>query len=649
MKQFYALLSLFFITFNLDIVAQRGYYDAPYKRYEAESATLTNGTILPQSYKQSDLQSEASDQKAVTLSSTNASAEWNILESADGLVVRFSIPDGTTGSLGVYVNNNKVATLSLTSNWSWQYLSIDPNPNNNGVVNTNPKMRFDEVRLKLSQKTAIGDKFKLVRESGTITLDFAELEPVPVALSAPAGSVTYSGDGSNLQAFIDANGGKVIFLPAGIYNVNRKLWFGADNTKLMGAGMWFTQINFTYFSTTGSSTEGGLYADAVNIGFSNLYLTTVRNARSYSYKAINGVFTSGSVIENVWAEHFEAGAWIAQYFYSSTPYTDGLVVRNCRFRNNYADGINLCKGTRNTIVEHCSFRNNGDDDMAIWSADGLECINNTFRYNTSEHCWRASGCAIYGGYNNKAHHLLIKDNLEVGLRTNNHFAGVGFNANGLHELYEITIHGCGTQNDLFNQPVGAIDLACSAVNGTQVRNIKFSNIDIIDSKNNAIFFNKTGGDGFYNITFENIAINGTGTEYPNNSTNFSGTRGFGVTFGGYPSGNGSYCNLTVTNRGGNATTDVNAVAKGAFVWSPVTGCTTRLSSTIFSPFQTIVTRDTLRIVGLQDGEIVMLHALNGTLLSTQMAADEAVEFQHLLNGFYIVSSEFRNRKVALFR
>jgi hypothetical protein len=548
---------------------KRGYYDAPYIRYEAEQGSLNKGLVTLRSFSQADLQSEASGQVCVDLSEKNASVEWKLKEAADGLVLRYSIPDSTSGELDVYANGKKVGTLTLTSHYSWEYLWSNGNPNNSGVVNTNPKMRFDEVRMKLPAKIATGGKLKLVNKTGNIHVDFVELEAVPEPVKPQSSDLVYTGDGSDLQSFIDENGGRSIYLPEGKYAVNRELYFGVDNTTLKGAGMWYTQIHFTSMKWL----KGGLYANAHQISFQDLYLTTENNSRSSSYKAINGVFTKGSVVKNIWAEHFECGAWIAQYNQGEVAYAADFVVSHCRFRNNYADGINLCKGTRNAIVEHCSFRNNGDDDMAIWSADGMECQNNTYRYNTSENCWRASGCAIYGGLNNKAHNLLIVDNLEAGLRVNNAFPGVGFNEKGMHEFSDITIIRCGTNNDLYYGPVGAIDLVCTDRNGFKVKNIKFSNIDIVDSKNDAIYINIFGGREFENMHFENITIDGTGKEYPYNDYRADkNERGFGILFKRNPKGTATHCNINVKNRGGNASADISEAERGTLKWETAQEC-----------------------------------------------------------------------------
>lgn len=569
-EQYCYIIWLFFALLTSNLYAQRGYYDAPYKRYEANLGQLSNGSATTsRSYNQADLQSEASDQQCVNMSAANATVQWTLTEAADGLVIRYSVPDGQTGTLGVYNGATKITTLTLTSTWSWEYLWSNGNPNNSGITNQNPRMRFDEVRYKLPSKIAASGTLRLVRESGNIHLDFAEMESVPTAVSAPAGAVTYPGNGSDLQTFIDANGGKKIFVPSGIFNVNRELYFGSANTSLIGAGMWYTQINFT----NTSSGNGGLRANASNISFTDLYLTTNSASRSNSYKAINGVFTAGSTVKNIWAEHFECGAWIAQYNVGGPAIADGFTLSHCRFRNNYADGINLCKGTANAIVEHCNFRNNGDDDQAIWSADGQECINNTFRYNTSENCWRACGLAIYGGKNNKAYNLIIKDNLEAGIRVSNNFPGAPFNNDGMHEIHDITVTTCGTFNDTYNNPVAAVDIFSATNAGSQVKNVQLYNIDILDSRNDAISISKRSGDGIYNLSFKDITVNGTGKEYPNNNAlNRNWGRGYFLLIAGSPAGNGTYCNLNYSNRGGNATANEEISAIGTFSWTPSSSC-----------------------------------------------------------------------------
>lgn len=651
MKKFYfsAQILLFILISNFHLFAQQGYFDAPYKRYEADLAILNNGAfVTTKSFVQSDLQSEASDQQCVNMSAENASVEWTIPETADGLVLRYSVPNGQTATVAIFNGNILITTLTLTSTWSWESLYNNGNPNNSGITNLNPKMRFDEVRYKFPTPIPALGTLKIVRQSGNLHLDFVELESIPLANIAPIGAVTYTGNGSNLQTFINSNGGQKIFIPTGIYNVNTSLYFGVSNTSLVGAGMWYTQINFT--NTTANN--GGLVANATNIDFSDFYLTTNSTSRSNSYKAINGVFTAASTITNIWAEHFECGAWIAQYNTGGPAIADGFTLSNCRFRNNYADGINLCKGTSNAIVEHCNFRNNGDDDQAIWCANGQECINNTFRYNTSENCWRASGVAFYGGKNNKAHHLIIKDNLESGIRISNNFPGVGFNALGLNELYEITISNCGTFNDLYNQPAGAIDIFSANTAGTQVKNLKFSAISILDAKNDAVLIQKKSGDGIYNLSFENITINGTGKEFPNNNVaNASTLRGYFFNFKNAPNGNATFCNMTYTNRGGNATTDQNTSGIGTFSWTQAPICDPlsveemKVDAPILFPNPV---KNELTLTHLNPNTEVTILDIMGKIImqKTTITDTEKIDTSDFANGIYIIQMKDEERSLV---
>lgn len=585
MKRFLFTIILVISGSICSVWAQRGYYDAPYKRYEADSAKLSNGAVATaKSYAQVNLQSEASNQVCVEMKNPEATAEFIFTEAADGLVIRYSVPDGESAVIGVYDGDTKITSLTLTSNWSWEYLWNNGDPNNVGISNKNPRMRFDEIRYKLPSKQL---QLKIIKESGNLWLDFIEMEPVPAPIEAPSEAVIYNGDGNNLQAFIDVNGGKTIFVPAGIYNINSQLYFGVSNTKLQGAGMWYTQLNFTVTDAS----NGGLRANAKQVSYADLFLTSEMTKRTNGYAGILGVYTKGSVIENIWVEHCATGAWIAQYVGGGPDFADGFIMKGCRFRNTYADGVNLCKGTSNAIIEHCNFRNNGDDAMAIWCAEGLECINNTFRNNTVENGWRAAGAALYGGKDNKFYDIVIKDNVDIGITISNNFQGVGFNTDGIHFFHNISIIGCGTFNAIYNDRVGAINIIHATGAGNKVQNVRLNNIDILDSKCDAIRIAKSSGLGIFNLFFENININGTGKEYPyNNSNNYSQGRGYAAIIEKFPLGAATYCNLIYSNLGGNSNgTAFNTTTIGNFAWTAQTGCDlTSVSGLGISPADTSI-------------------------------------------------------------
>ena len=577
----------FFVIFTAfsTLSAQRGYFDAPYIRYEADQAGLSYGAFATiKSYAQTDLQSEASEQICVDMTNIGAGIEFNLSEPADGMVIRYSVPDGEEAIVGVYDENTKITSLTLTSKWSWEYLWNNGDPNNVGITNKNPRMRFDEIRYKLPAKLS---KLRLVNESGNPTIDFVEMEVVPAEIAPPDDAAIYNGDGSTLQDFIDANGSKIIYIPAGVYNIHSQLYFGVAKTKLQGAGMWYSQLNFTVTNAS----NGGLRANAKEIGYSDLYVTSEMTTRTNGYAGILGVYTKGSVIRNIWVEHCAVGAWIGQYVPGGIAYANGFVMSDCRFRNTYADGINLCKGTSNAIVEHCNFRNNGDDGMAIWCADGLECINNTFRYNTAENGWRAAGAALYGGKDNKFYNLIIRDNIDVGVTITNTFPGVGFNDHGMHDFHNITITGCGTFNATYNDRVGAVNIYHALSAGRKIQNVRLYNIDINDSKCDAIRIAKSSGEGIFNMIFENVTVNTTGVEYPfNNINNDAAQRGFVVYFEKFPLGGATYCNLNYSNLGGNAEEKAFfTTQKGTFRWTELTGCeTAEVTGINLSPLDTTI-------------------------------------------------------------
>lgn len=61
--------------------AQRGYYDAPYTRYEAEAGTVSGGSTQS-SYAKSNVTYEASGRTCVRLNS-NGSVEWSAGKTLD--------------------------------------------------------------------------------------------------------------------------------------------------------------------------------------------------------------------------------------------------------------------------------------------------------------------------------------------------------------------------------------------------------------------------------------------------------------------------------------------------------------------------------------------------------------------------------------
>lgn len=515
---------------------QRGYFDRPYIRYEAEPGECSGDhefLLPPVPYSQIPIQAEASNLTAAQLSSKGDNVEWALKADANALTIRFSLPDAVDGSgtrqvLAVFDGDTRLAEVTLDSYWAWQYsvkaYAAEKYPDNTPASTKFARMRFDEISVLLPSVIPAGNKLRIVRESDStdpMIIDFveAEMAPAPVRFAdiEDENKVEYTGDGSDLPAFVNKNGGKTIFIGEGTYKVPNFIEIKTDGTRITGAGMWHTNLYFSASPTNNRTyNRRGIRCSRNNCGVDNLSMNTLNNQRYFENnpanqvgKGFEGSWGSDSRIENVRVEHFECGAWIADYSGNSSK---NLKVTGCRFRNNYADGINLCSGTTDAVVSHCSFRNNGDDDMASWST-GNATGGNEFSYCTAENNWRASSLAFFGGKGNKAHHIHISDGMEAGVRVTADFQGTGFDADYTTSLSDITIERCGT-------PAGATGTLGDFWGNTEpslmiqpgywydINNLDIRRVDIYGSRGQGITMRSSGNKHLNGLELHDILISG---------------------------------------------------------------------------------------------------------------------------------------------
>lgn len=510
----------------------------PYTRYEAESGIRGGSAELREALDFDVLKtaSEASNQRYVALKNNGDHVEWTVNQQADGITMRFTMPDsadgmGLRGSLDAYVNGQKVKTIELSSYWSWQYFVGDTPQDTPGGQ---PRFRFDEVHFLLDDSLKPGDKFRIQKTNGDSLeygVDFVEIEPVPAAIQKPANALSVvdfgaspNDDTDDLPAFLacveaaDA-AGKDVYIPEGRFVLDGIWRIGASNIKITGAGIWYTEIHFPSSQPSG----GGISGDdsCSNLEFCHVYLSSMLRSRWNQhaiYKCFMDTYGSDSYIHDFWLEHFECGFWIGDYDLPIVT-TDNLVIANGRIRNNLADGVNFCQGTKNSTVQNCSIRNNGDDGLAVWPDNTMGApmgINNTFKYNTIENNWRAGSIAIFGGDGHKIHNNYIKDGFKgSAIRLNTTFPGYHFENTTSIRFYDNVMINCGTSNCCYGGERGAIDLEASS---SGIKNIFFDNNEIINAQRDAIQIGY--GGGFSNIVFNNTTINGTGKD-PIRTSRFS--------------------------------------------------------------------------------------------------------------------------------
>lgn len=509
--------------------------EMPYTRYDSTVATLGGGATLKTSvdWAKSNIATQASEQSYVALPSNGSYAEWTMNTTGSGVTMRFTMPDssdgmGIKGSVDVYVNGTYAQTVNLNSYWMWQYFSSGSPSDTPGGTGC---FAFDEVHFKLDKQLKEGDKIRIQSTGASgveYGVDFLEIENVPNPIEQPDNSVNVEDYGAipddgidDLDAIraavrdADANNMDVYF-PEGTFHLSGMWNIGCSNMKITGAGMWYTNLQFTSSEAFGGGISGGNpnAGDGTSgdgyckkLEFCNMYINSNLRSRygeNAVYKCFMDIFADGTVIHDVWEEHFECGFWFGDYN-GALDYSDDVKVVNCRIRNNLADGVNFCQGTSNAAVYNCSIRNNGDDGLAMWNNTYMNAKDekgNTFAYNTIDFVWRAGGIAIYGGDGHKIYNNYICDMfMASGIHLNTTFPGYKFgNTTGISFDNNILVR-CGTNSDSWGEDLSAIDIK------QDVKNVTFNNTQIYDSPFTAIRILDNNCSG---ITFNNTKIFGAG-------------------------------------------------------------------------------------------------------------------------------------------
>ena len=400
----------------------------PWDEYEAE-AGRTNGEILggkPLSL----FTLEASGRRCVKLSHVGDYVEFTLSRPANSLVLRYSIPDapqgnGTDATLTLSVSRAAATTatttitvMNLTSRYSWAYggwaipYSKDPSKGS-------PRHVFDEARVapRLFGPVAPADsRIRLAISAtdvfaGYVVIDLVDMELVGAPKARPRNSLSIvdfandhddrdhdRDDHAAIQRAIDAaaaSGGALsVWIPEGDFEVGvDKSLVVPANVSIGGSGMWSSNLRGnTRFRCQGSNCS---FAD-----FSIRGEATNRiGGQTHCFVGSAG---RGSRLSGIWCEHAVVGYWVGVGNAPRQPPTTDLVVTGCRFRNLWADGVNLCNGASFSTVEHSHFRNTGDDSVASWAPEGQGGNNtgNRIRFNTAQTPWRANCYAIYGGRDN---------------------------------------------------------------------------------------------------------------------------------------------------------------------------------------------------------------------------------------------------------
>ncbi|WP_248845018.1 discoidin domain-containing protein [Streptomyces griseorubiginosus] len=472
----------------------------PFTSVEAESATTT-GTRIGPDYTQGTLASEASGRQAVRIAAGQR-VEFTVPRAANAVNLAYSVPDGQSGTLNVYVNGTRLAkTVPVTSKYSY----IDTG----WIPGARTHHFYDNARLLLGQNLQAGDKVAFESTGTQVTVDVADFEQVAGAAGQPAGSVSVTskgadptGNGDSTQAFRDAISaaqGGVVWIPPGDYRLTSSL-SGVQNVTLQGAGSWHSTVHTSRFiDQTGSS--GGVHIkDFAVVG------EVTERVDSSPDNFVNGSLGPGSSVSGMWLQHLKVGLWL-------TGNNDNLVVENNRFLDMTADGLNLNGNARGVRVRNNFLRNQGDDALAMWSLYAPD-TDSSFENNTITQPNLANGIAIYGGTDIAVRNNLVSDTNALGSGiaiSNQKFLDPFFPLAGTITVDGNTLVRTGAMNPNWNHPMGAlrVDSYDSAVNAT----VRITNTTITDSPYSAFEFVSGGGQGYpvRNVTVDGATVRNTGT------------------------------------------------------------------------------------------------------------------------------------------
>jgi hypothetical protein len=422
----------------------------PWIRLEAEQGSRQGEAIGP-SRQYLTPASEASGRQALRLSQASDFVEWTVPAAADGLVLRYSLPDSPNGGgldaeLGLWINGQYRQAIPLTSRYAWIYGNF---PWSNDPSEGKAHHFFDEVAVRIPAVKR-GDQIRLewhAAEEGLYCLiDFIDLEQIPEERTRPQDGLSIvefgatANDGRDdteaLRKCIQAANlsDKTVWIPPGHFHLRGDTALPLPQVRIQGAGMWHSRLQAekAHFSGTG---------EPVQVSDLALFGEVDQRIDAASHNAFTGNFGAGSQLENLWIEHVKCGVW-------TTWGTRNMNIVDCRIRNTMADGVNFCDGTSDSAVLHCHVRNTGDDGLATWSPSGdwssqKPCQRNGFMNNLVELPWLANGIGIYGGGDHRAEGNCIRETVYsgAGMLISSGHGALPFT--GLIGLYNNDIQGAG--------------------------------------------------------------------------------------------------------------------------------------------------------------------------------------------------------------
>jgi hypothetical protein len=521
----------------------------PYTEYLAVNGTTT-GSKVAAGRTFGTVAAESAGRQYVSLTGTGQYVQWTTTAPTNTIDIRFNIPDssdgnGLSGPIALYANGTKVQDITLSSATSWTYGAY-PYTNNPG--DGTPHHYYDETHAMIGSWPT-GTVLKLQKDSATlsyINVNLIDTEQVDAAFSMPANYISIATFGATANDSTDDTSainttisqaesqGKGVWFPAGTFKVSGQIQ-NVANVSIRGAGMWYTKMQ-------GANGLGGFNTTGNSVTIADMSIDNgafVRNDGGTN-PAIEGNFGNGSLVFDVWGEHCKVGMW-------PNSGTNGLYVEGSRFRDEWADGINLHANVQNTRIDNNSIRNTGDDGLAMFS-DGVSVTNSSFTRNEVQLPMLANGIGIYGGNNDTAANNHVSDTVVNGSgitvstyfglpfagpvlvtgnvldRTGSYHKDWATNIGAIWifaDIYDITNNVTVSYNTINNATYQGIELSY----GKQISNLLLDHDTIVSPGTYGIdIYNVTGS-----LTANYVTVTGAGTGGLNDINGYTINRGAGDT------------------------------------------------------------------------------------------------------------------------
>ena len=474
------------------VAAGRG-APVPFVEYEAENG-VTDGTILGPDRTFGSIAAEASGRRAVRLAAGKRLA-ITLAAPANALTLRYALPDGAKGSIGIYVDDRRVATLAPTSRYSWFYGRY---PFTNDPANGGGHHAFDHVRIMLPAIPA-GAVVTFRPDAGLdwAAIDLADFEQIAPPLPRPVGSLSLldfgadpSGErecGAEFRRAVAAARatGKPLWIPPGTFHIRGHV--EVDRVTIEGAGMWHSTLIGESLGLYGKDAHAVILRDFAILG------DVTERKDHLQLSGIGGAMGGGSVIERLWLQHHKVGLWFDGPM-------DGIRISGLRIFDMTADGLNFHRGVKNAVIEDSFIRGTGDDGLASWSG-GETNANIVFRRNTVIAPVLANGIAVYGGRDIRIENNIVADTLTQGggIHLGNRFKAVPLS--GRIDITDNLLVRAGSFDPNWKYGVGA--LWFYALDAPIRADIRVTGLEVLDSSEEAVMFT---GSSVSRVTLSGIRI-----------------------------------------------------------------------------------------------------------------------------------------------